>query len=209
VLAAARFAADAVVFANDAALALADGSGSLTVNLVAQNPPPPLPSLVHDGIGRVRFGEDADQVMAYLSETLGVPTDDSGWYDTGYDPNSQDDQCHSPVMRIVSWANLSIVFAEYDPALAQVVDRRTFVAYRYRIDDSGADLLGLKTDRGLRLGDEPEHVRSLYPASTIDLDWFFEPGEIDGWFSTSGTVSGLVAGTDLCRLFGSERGGVR
>jgi hypothetical protein len=192
VLGAARLAADAVVLANDAALGLVEGAGELTVDLVS-----PVVGLSASGFGTALFGEEAETAIAYISARLGPQTDDSGWFETGYDPNSQDDQCHSPFMRTMRWGNLFTVFADYEPGVG-VSQQRNFVYYSYAVDEQGSDLLGLATDRGLRLGDPLAQVTALYPAASIDSGFFFEANVVFGMLAPNGTVRSLEAGTDMC-----------
>lgn len=88
-------------------------------------------ALTWNGIGNA---SDADEAIGYLTGGLGEPTGDSGWFDTGYDPSSQDDQCQSPEMRYVSWQNLRTVFAAYDPVAGTISERRTLVPRTHTAD---------------------------------------------------------------------------
>ncbi len=157
-----------------------------------------VPTLSWTGLGDAVFGADASTSFDYFSRAFGPPTYDSGWEATGYDPTSQDDQCQSPFMRVVLWSNLTIVFAEFDPATQLISPRRTFVMYSYNSAEPGDAELGLATDRGLRLGSTTAQVRALYPSATIGNGYFYQAGVVDGILS-GGRVVRLAAGTELCQ----------
>lgn len=164
--------------------------------------PPPAVSptvLRGDGLGDFAFGDDADAAAEQLISLFGAPSDDSGWYDTGYDPNSEDDQCMSPFMRTLVWPSLTLWFAAYDPVAQQISDPRTFVAYSHYRNEPGGAVIDLVTDRGIRLGSTLDDAVAAYPNAIVDSGFVYERDVFDGSFDADGRLHRMFAGVDLCQ----------
>lgn len=150
------------------------------------------------GIGGTLFGSDADTAAAAIIAELGPPTSDTDWYDTGYDPNSEDDQCATPAMRVMQWPNLNIVLADYDPTTG-AFGKRTFVAYSHFSYDANPLSPELETDRGVRLRSPAADAIAGQPGANI---YDYGVTTTDGmWigFNSDGAVNSITAGTELCQ----------
>jgi hypothetical protein len=173
--------------------------GLITVSLDGPVPrEPQVPVLRSDGIGDVTFGDDADAAIAYFVSVFGEPPEDTGWYDTGYDPTSDDDQCIAPFIRYLVWPSMTLAFAEYDPAVGGISERRTFVSYSYYEYEPGDDVFDLATDRGVRLGSTVTEAVAAYPNASVDTGFVFERDVFEGGFDDGGNLFRMFAGVELC-----------
>jgi hypothetical protein len=101
-------------------------------------------------------------------------------------------------MRMLSWPNLNLVFADYDPASGAITGRRTFVYYAHFNYEGGESVPTLETERGVRLGSPAADATAGQPGARVNDYgvWTTDGVWID--FDGTGTVNRITAGTELC-----------
>jgi hypothetical protein len=111
------------------------------------------------GLGRARFGDDPDRVVAYVGAALGRPDEDSGWgHDTGYGA------CPGSSSRVVRWGWLLVFFGEETPMAS---GRRQFAGWRYGplVNELALSPAGLRTSTAVAIGTTTARLRALFPAA--------------------------------------------
>lgn len=108
-----------------------------------------------DGIGELRFGDDATQVLGVLAASLGPPGADSGPTVSAGEHGT----CPGDPVRIVTWGGLTVV-----ATIDEQDGRETFSSYR--LDARGADpdefASGLLTAGGMAVGDTIAELEAIY-----------------------------------------------
>ena len=135
------------------------------------------------GVGRARFGTEAEGVISYISGIAGPPTADSGWVDALESPFGA---CSGERVRGLQWGQLQLLFGD-ESSVSSVPGH--FFSYRYGgFTDQPPVPPGLRTDSGLLLGSTLAQIRSAHPEVTVFEDAIFGAG-----FSISqGGISGTL-----------------
>ena len=156
------------------------------------------------GIGEASLGEDPDATVSYLSAHFGRPAGDSGWT-----PVPIGQPCSVKETREVRWGDLLVTFAASDPRSGSASGRRQFVSVDFSLDaqESPAKPAGMKSDRGLKLGDQLSRLFDLYPNATYDDTGndpfgptYSVPGEVYGTLLTGArdVIGSIGAGVFPC-----------
>jgi hypothetical protein len=125
--------------------------------------PLPLPEalrLGEGGIGRFRFGDDADTVIAGLSGLLGQDDEDSDWGP----PATRFGACPANEARALRWGWLVAFFVDSSPFGD---GRRHFAGWRYGygVDDLSLYPEGLQLGVGIAPGDRLAVVKAAHPGA--------------------------------------------
>ena len=124
-----------------------------------------------DGLGPLRFGAPADEVIAGLTLRWAPPTSDTGWIEAGSSPFGV---CPGKEVRAVGWRGFSVLFSD-GPTPHGPASRRHFFTWEYRMEDAG-DGRGsrppLHTERGVSVGATVAQLRLAYGTR---LQLFDEP----------------------------------
>lgn len=108
-----------------------------------------------DGIDRIFFGADSEDVMSEFTERLGEPTSDTDWVDQ---MERFDGLCGGTEARFVTWESLQLFFTDRDSAWA-AAGTRHFAAFSV---EEGVDDLEFTTSRGVGLGSTVSEVADAY-----------------------------------------------
>ena len=141
-----------------------------------------------DGLGVVRFGDDAEVALATLIEELGRPSYDTGWSDPTAPPADVFLGCPGSRARVVSWEGvLGVVFTDWDGS----VDDRTASTGRSVL--AGAGLWRdspVPTVDGAHSLDTLGTLRQLFGGRLFESE---APDEAVGlyWFAVDGTENPL------------------
>ena len=119
-----------------------------------------------DGIDRLFFGSDPDDVISELTERLGEPTSDTDWVDQN---ERFDGLCGGTEARFVTWESLQLFFTDRESAWAPAGTRH-FASFS--VEEGVADL-EFVTSRGVGLGSSVAEIADAYGGdvtfgSTID-----------------------------------------
>ncbi len=125
--------------------------------------------LTGDGVGSLRFGVEADRVIADLNEVLGSSDEDSDWVDSF----STFGTCPGTEARLVRWASLQAFFTDGETEWAPEGIRH-FFHYSHSVAAGGGDVLALETDKGIRLGATVAELREAYGSVSFTDDPLFE-----------------------------------
>jgi hypothetical protein len=144
--------------------------------------------MTETGIGDVRFGTGADDAVSQLSAVLGDPTEDRGWTATF-------ETCPGPEARLVRWTSLQAFFTNGATDWAPQGTRH-FFHYGNSISAGGGEVLGLRTDAGIAVGDSIGELKLAYgDRVTVSDDPLFGPlweVRVDGagaLWGTAGTAT--------------------
>lgn len=118
-----------------------------------------------DGIDRMFFGAEPDDVISELTDRLGDPTSDTDWVDQ---MERFDGLCGGSVARFVTWESLQVFFTDRGSAWAPEGTRH-FASYSA---EEGVEDLVFATSRGVGLGSTVEDVASAYGD---DVSFFEDP----------------------------------
>ncbi len=126
------------------------------------------------GVGRARFGTEAEGVISYISGIAGPPTADSGWVDALESPFGA---CSGERVRGLQWGQLQLLFGD-ESSVSSVPGH--FFSYRYGgFTDQPPVPAGLRTDSGLLLGSTLAQIRSAHPEVTVFEDADLRRGVLD------------------------------
>jgi hypothetical protein len=141
------------------------------------------------GLGRARFGEDADGVVAYVGSFLGQDDEDTGWgpAETPYG------DCPGNEVRVVRWGWLVLFLTDLSPYGA---GRGHFAGWRYgaAVDEFALYPQNLAFATDIAPGDQLLRLWDVYPGA-VDVDDTTDPVRFEVGSSFRGTLTG-AAGTD-------------
>jgi hypothetical protein len=146
--------------------------------------PPTQVALQRNGFSTVEFGTGADEAVAEVSQSLGAPSEDTGWVD----PLSIS-SCAGTTVRRVTWGDLSLLLGDQSPVASGT---RHFFAWSYG-DVSGPGQPGFATPEGIGPGDSVAELRAAYPGVVVSPG---EEGLIDATFYVDDGLSGVLTGDD-------------
>ena len=121
--------------------------------------------LAADGLGSIRFGTEAESVIADVTSRYGAPDRDTGWVA----PEGPYGACPGLLVRVVGFGSFELLFS--DAGTARLPE---FFAWSYGFDPTttraGVDPRGidLLTAAGIGLGSTWEEVTSAYGAGAVD-----------------------------------------
>lgn len=152
-----------------------------TMTAPAGQPVPEALRLGEGGLGRARFGTDADEAVGYVVSVLGPPDEDSLWDlpDTAYGP------CPGTEARTVRWGWLLVILTDRSPFGA---GRRHFAGWRYgpEVDPDALYPEGLAFLSGIGPGSTWAQVEAAHPGAVR--------APADGRFTVGTSFSGLLDG---------------
>lgn len=143
-----------------------------------------------DGIDRLFFGADPEDVISELTERLGEPSSDTDWVDQ---LERFDGLCGGTEARFVTWESLQLFFTDRESAWA-AEGTRHFASYSV---EGGVEDLEFATSRRVGLGSTVDEVAEAYgddatffedPAFDADVFEVDPPGD--------GYLIGLLTGLD-------------
>ena len=108
-----------------------------------------------DGIDRVFFGSDAEDVISEFTERLGEPTSDTDWVDQ---MERFDGLCGGTEARFVTWESLQLFFTDRESAWASEGTRH-FASFSV---EDGAEDLEFTTSRNVGLGSAVAEIADTY-----------------------------------------------
>jgi hypothetical protein len=108
-----------------------------------------------DGIDRLFFGSDPEDVISELTERLGEPTSDTDWVDQN---ERFDGLCGGTEARFVTWESLQLFFTDRESAWAPEGTRH-FASFS--VEEGVADL-EFATSRGVGLGSSVAEIADAY-----------------------------------------------
>ncbi len=123
-----------------------------------------------DGLGPIRFGDDAEPAVAALVAVLGPPQSDSGFAATveGFG------NCPGDAVRAVRWQGLTVLIARGRTEL-RADSQPHVIAFQYGPEDTQPVL---RTPEGVGLGSTAEDLRRAYAAQVeISADDPFQKPE--------------------------------
>jgi hypothetical protein len=153
------------------------------------------------GLGQATFGDDPEDVVAYVASLLGAPTADTGWLTDG-----QLALCRGDQYRSVEWGVIRLWLVDVSPF---VEGRRHFAGWEYGLEGRlGEEPQGLITVDGVGLGTRVDELRAAFPDVEVyeGEEGLFPPSfyvneEFDG-FLTGETDADIVT-----VIFGGHRCG--
>lgn len=143
-----------------------------------------------DGIDRLFFGADPEDVIAEFTERLGEPSSDTDWVDQ---MERFDGLCGGTEARFVTWESLQVFFTDRDSGWAPEGTRH-FASYS--VEEGAVDLV-FATSRDVGLGSTVTEVSDAYgddvrffedPVLEADVFEIDPPGD--------GYLLGLLTGLD-------------
>jgi hypothetical protein len=108
-----------------------------------------------DGIDRLFFGSDPEDVISDMTERLGEPTSDTDWVDQN---ERFDGLCGGTEARFVTWESLQLFFTDRESAWAPAGTRH-FASFS--VEEGVADL-EFATSRGVGLGSTVAEIADAY-----------------------------------------------
>lgn len=108
-----------------------------------------------DGIDRLFFGADPDDVISEFTERLGEPTSDTDWVDQ---TERFDGLCGGTEARFVTWESLQLFFTDRESAWAPE-GARHFASFSV---EEGVEDLVFATSRGVGLGSTVTEIADAY-----------------------------------------------
>ncbi len=108
-----------------------------------------------DGIDRLFFGADPDDVISELTERLGEPSSDTNWVDQ---MERFDGLCGGTEARFVTWDSLQLFFTDRESAWASEGTRH-FASYSV---EEGIEDLEFTTSRRVGLGSTVDEIAEAY-----------------------------------------------
>lgn len=108
-----------------------------------------------DGIERLFFGADPEDVITDLAERLGEPTSDTDWVDQ---MERFDGLCGGTEARFVTWESLQVFFTDRESAWA-TEGTRHFASFSV---EEGIEDLEFTTSRNVGLGSTVEEIADAY-----------------------------------------------
>jgi len=143
-----------------------------------------------NGFGGVDFGASPDETIAYVTSSLGAPTEDSGWIDSF----SIYGTCPLPAVRGVHWGSLVALFTRAGTDFA-AQDVEHFFSYYYA--SNLAPAIGLGTAANIFIGSSRADLDSAYAGSLEVVDDEFDTfwrADAFGMSQLYGFLSGPLPG---------------
>lgn len=113
--------------------------------------------LESDGLGELKFGVTADEVLATLEEALGTPTKDTGITSSF----SAYGTCPGEKIRVIEWSRLRVFFGDTK------FGTQKFFQYEYTDRDTKNPIPLITTEKGLTLNSTKAELQKLYPGVKI------------------------------------------
>ena len=143
-----------------------------------------------DGIDRVFFGADPEDVISELTERLGEPSSDTDWVDQ---MERFDGLCGGTEARFVTWESLQVFFTDRDGGWAPEGTRH-FASYSV---EEGVEDLAFATSRDVGLGSTVEDVANAYGEdATFFEDPVFDAAVFEVDPPGDGYLIGFLTGLD-------------
>lgn len=155
--------------------------------------PPTTTVAVHDqlvlgegGLGRVRFGDDAEPAVGWLVGVLGAVDDDSGWQP----PTGWLAGCPGEQVRLVRWGWLAVLLSD---RTVHAMGRPHVAAWRYGplVAEDALYPDGLSMGSGVALGTTLGQLREAFPGAVTLAD-----GAPPVAFSVGQSFGGVLEGRD-------------
>ena len=115
--------------------------------------------LLADGLGDVKFGASAEDVITYVKSILGAPTGDSGWV------HAADLGCPGDHARGVSWGDLVLEFG--DTSTVTSGNDHFFAWVLGPPQGAALSPAGMTTPEGIKIGSTVAELQAAFPSATV------------------------------------------